>query len=405
MKSLQTLLLSAAFTAALIFAAVPRQVAWSQDSPWPTDGWAVSTPDDVGLNGSPIERLIEGIGAGSFGFVDRLVVVKNGRLIVDEYWEHDYRQISRHRRSPLGCGWESCPDDEASADAYNYLHPNTHPYYHGSDVHSLQSITKSIASTVIGVAIQRGEIEGVGVPLLTFFDGFGLDGVDPRLHDATLEDLLTMRSGIEWHEQDRPLDETNTTLQLERSEDWIRFTLDQPMDAAPGTKWVYNSGGSHLMSGVIRGATGQFIDEYAERYLFGPLGISEYHWKKTPTGYPDTEGGLYLEAQDLARIGLLYLRGGIWDDRQIVDPDYIDRATARHVEAVNGAGWGYGYQWWRVDRDGVEAWAGLGFGGQYLLILPAHDLVGVVNSWNLFDRPDRNIMSAFVTALIESASD
>jgi CubicO group peptidase (beta-lactamase class C family) len=98
-----------------------------------------------------------------------------------------------------------------------------------------------------------------------------------------------MRSGIEWHEQDRPLDETNTTLQLERSSDWVGFTLLQPMDAAPGTKWVYNSGGSQLMSAMIRSATGQTIDRYAQEHLFGPLGIRELHWKFEPGGIPDTE--------------------------------------------------------------------------------------------------------------------
>ncbi len=191
-------------------------------------------------------------------------------------------------------------------------------------------------------------------------------------------------------------------MQLERSDDWIQFTLDQPSDAAPGEKWVYNSGGSHLMSGIIKKATGSFIDAYAEAHLFGPLGIDDYHWKKTPKGFPDTEGGLYLEAEQLAKIGYLYLQGGLWDGQQILDMDFVTGATTRQVERVNAPGWGYGYQWWRLDRNGVEVWAGLGFGGQFLLVLPEHDLIGVVNSWNLFDRPQASILGAFLTALIAS---
>ena len=120
-----------------------------------------------------------------------------------------------------------------------------------------------------------------------------------------------MRSGIEWHESDRPLDETNTTWQLEQSKDWIAFTLAQPMDADPGTTWTYNSGGSALMAEIVRRATGRHIDAYAAEHLFAPLGIRAFHWKATPTGHPDTEGGLYLSAPDLARIGYLYLRGGM----------------------------------------------------------------------------------------------
>lgn len=388
--------------AAMLLAAAP---AAAQPAPWPTDGWAGSTPEAQGLDGAPLAALDSAIQAGTYGYVDRLVVVRNGWLVVDARYENDYEAISRGHQSALGCGAGTCADAAAEADPYNYLHPSTHPFYQGRAVHTLQSITKSVAATLIGVALARGEIAGLDAPLLSFFQDYDLARVDERLHGATLEDLLTMRSGIEWHEQDRPLDETNTTLQLERSADWIQFTLDQPMDAAPGEKWVYNSGGSHLMSGVIKHATGRFIDAYAEAYLFGPLGIDDYHWKTTPTGYPDTEGGLYLEAEQLAKIGYLYLRGGAWDGRQILDPDFAAAATARQVERVNAPGWGYGYQWWRLDRDGVAVWAGLGFGGQFLLILPEHDLLGVVNSWNLFGPAQASILGAFLDALVASTTD
>ena len=332
-----------------------------------------------------------------------MIVVRHGRLVVSERYQQDYGEASRGHESALGCGADTCSDDAAASDPYNYLHPSTHPFYQGRDVHSLQSVTKSVAATLVGIAITRGEISGLDAPLLAFFHDRDLSGVDARLGRATLADLLTMRSGIEWHEQDRPFDDTNTTLQLEWSDDWIQFTLDQPMDAAPGEKWVYNSGGSHLMSGIVRQATGDFIDAYAETHLFGPLGIDDYHWKKTPKGYPDTEGGLYLEAEQLAKIGYLYLQGGVWDGQRILDADFAAAATAVQVERVNRQGLGYGYQWWRLDRDGLDVWAGLVFGGQFLLVLPAHDLIGVVNSWNLFDRPPASIRGAFLDALIASA--
>jgi len=241
------------------------------------------------------------------------------------------------------------------------------------------------------------------VPLLSFFQAYDLSNVDPRLQEATLDDLLTMRSGIEWHETDRPLDETNTTMQLEARDDWIQFVLDQPMDAAPGKKWVYSSGGSHLMSGILKAATGLYADAYTEAHLFGPLGIEDYHWKKTPEGYPDTEGGLYLEAEQLAKIGHLFLQDGVWEGRRILPEGWAATSTALRVGRVNAQGWGYGYQWWRLDRNGVEVWAGLGFGGQFLLVLPAYDLVGVVNSWNLFGGSQSSILGVFLQALITSA--
>src|SRR5262249_52237019 len=158
-----------------------------------------------------------------------------------------------------------------------------------------------------------------------------LSKADPRLRRSTLHDLLTMRSGIEWHEQDRPLDDTNTTIQLERSKDWIAFTLAQPMDSDPGTKWAYNSGGSILLSGIIKPAPGKSIDDYTSQPLFAPLGIKDFYWKRTPTGHPDTEGGLYLKPEDLAKVGYLYLMRGMWNGQRILPEGFVERATTRHA--------------------------------------------------------------------------
>jgi len=366
--------------------------------------WQPSTPAEQGLDAAPLTQLVTRAQAGEFGNVDRLVVVRNGMLVLDERFDRDYRTISSGKRTEIGCGIDACPDSSALHD-YNYLHPDFHPWHRGRDVHTLQSVTKSVTATLIGVAIARGEIDSVRSPLLSFFDAYDVSGVDPRLRQATLQDLLTMRTGIEWHEQDRPLDETNTTLQLERSDDWIRFTLSQPSDAAPGEKWVYNSGGSALMAEIIRSVSGEHVDTYAEKHLFGPLGIREYYWKKTPTGHPDTEGGLYLEARDLARIGQLYLDDGVWNGRRILPAGWAQDATSRHVDHINDnpSSPGYGYQWWRYDRRNTEVWAGNGFGGQFLVVIPATHTVGVVNSWNVFGDRVTGVLVPFIDALLTAA--
>lgn len=369
---------------------------------WPTAGWPRSTPRAEGLDPGPLATLTAEIGAGKYGSVDRMFVVRNGKAVVDERWPRDYRAIGRGKRAVIGCGEGACAGF-ANPEGFNYFDPATHPYYRGRDVHTLQSVTKSIAATVIGVAIQQGVIAGIDQPLLSFLSDYDLSAVDPRLRRATLADLLTMRTGIEWHEQDRPLDSTNTTFQLEVSPDWVRFTLAQPIEADPGAKWVYNSGGSHLMSAVIRKATGATADRYAEQHLFRTLGIRDYHWKRGGGGLPDTEGGLYLAAEDLAKIGYLYLRGGEWDGRRVLPETWVKAAVARQVDRVNQAGFGYGYQWWRVDRGGVEVWAGLGFGGQYLLVIPAGRIVAVMNAWNVFGDQAAGALLPFVDALLGSA--
>ena len=389
-------------TSAILIAIVLTVAGWAQQPPtiWPTSGWTRATPESQGLAAVRLASLDTEIKAGAFGNVDRMVVVKGGRLVFDGRYARDYREISRGKAGPLGCG-EGCTDP-AWMHEFNYYHPNWHPYYQGRDVHSLQSVTKSIAATAIGIALGRGEIGSLDRPFLEFFKDRSLPGADPRLRRSTVRDVLTMRSGIEWHEQDRPLDDTNTTVQLEKSKDWIGFTLAQPMDADPGTRWTYNSGGSMLLSGIIRSATGQHLDEYARQHLFQPLRIKDFHWKKTPTGHPDTEGGLYLSATDLAKIGYLYLYDGVWDGRRILPAGWVKDATTRYAKTTSPA-WDYGYQWWLTTRGDVEVWAGRGFGGQYLVVIPARDIVGVVHAWNIFGLRTKDAFGAFVDMLLANA--
>ena len=303
-------------------------------------------------------RSIARFREGTYGNVDALHVIQKSKVVASHRYARDYREISRGRTGPIGCGF-GCSDPSWNHQ-FNYFHPDFHPYFQGRDVHSLQSVTKSVAATVVGIALGRGEIARLDAPFLSYFKDRDLSKVDPRLRKATIEDVLTMRSGIEWHEQDRPLNATNTTMQLEASKDWIQFTLSQPMDADPGTKWAYNSGGSMLLSEIIKSATGRFIDDYANVYLFTPLEIRTFHWKRTPTGHPDTEGGLYLLAEDLAKIGLLYLRDGVWNGRRILPEGFVKRATTAHAKAVGGQ-FDYGFQWWLTRRGDAEDLGRTGF--------------------------------------------
>jgi hypothetical protein len=380
--------------------------ALAAQAPKPANGWPAATLESQQLDPAPLRDIVSKAQAGTFGNADRLVVIRNGKLLLDEHFARDYREISKGKSSPIGCGIDACKDS-SQINHYNYLHPTFHPFWRGTQAHTLQSVTKSVAATVIGVAMQRGEIKSVQTPLLSFFTKYNLSKVDPRLRKATLADLLTMRSGIEWHETDRPLDSTNTTLLLEQSNDWIQFTLDQPMDSDPGTKWVYNSGGSALMAEVIRSSTGKHVDEYAKQYLFGPLGITSFHWKRTPTGHPDTEGGLYLNPLDLAKIGQLFIDDGVWQGKRLLPPGWAKEAAGRIVDHTNPSAPqspGYGYQWWRYDRRNTEIWAGNGFGGQFLLVLPQYKLIAVTNNWNVFGVPPQmGILNPLIEAVLDAA--
>ncbi len=188
----------------------------------------------------------------------------------------------------------------------------------------MQSVTKSVTSALIGVAIGRGEIAGVDVPVTDFLGDYEIANLDEWKQSMTLRDLLTMRAGIAWDEDTVPYtDPANSCAGMENSDDWIQFVIDQPMSDQPGERFVYNSGASQLLSLIIKKATGRHVDEYAREHLFGPLGITGFAWKTTPTGHPDTEGGLYLIPRDLAKIGYLYLMDGVWDGARVLPEGWV----------------------------------------------------------------------------------
>lgn len=366
-----------------------------------TDGsFAPSGFENEGLRKEPIDSLLKGVTEGKYGNVDRIFLLKNGKLLLDTLFINDYKTISKGISSSIGCGYGTCPDSTAFGE-FNYYHPFWHPYYKNREVHTLQSITKSISSLLIGMAIDQGKIPSVDVPIMNYLTGFNLSKVEKPLYSATLEHLLKMKLGMRWYEIGTPsTDSNNTTFMLEKSDDWIQYTLNQPMDTLPNTKWVYNSGGSQLMSVIIKKTTGMHLNAFAEKYLFEPLGIKNYHWKITPTGYPDALGGLYLEAGDLAKIGMLVLNKGKWNGKQVVSSQWIDKSTARLSDTTQVSDFGYGFQWWRPDSEGTGIIAGMGYGGQLLIIIPELNIVAVTFCWNVFDKEVESIRKSLIATLL-----
>ncbi len=359
-----------------------------------------STFEIEGLKKEPFDLFLKEVDEGKYGNVDRIFLVKNGKLILDTLFRNDYKKISKGKSSPIGCGYNTCQDSTVFGE-FNYYHPFWHPYYKDREIHTLQSITKSISSLLIGIAIDQGKIPSTEVKILNYLTDFDLSKVEDPLYEANLEHLLKMKLGMEWHEIGTPdTDPGNTTFMLEKSDNWIQYTLNQPMDTFPDTKWIYNSGGSQLMSVIIKKTTGLHLDEYAEKYLFEPLGIKNYHWKISPTGFPDALGGLYLEAEDLAKIGLLVLNKGNWEGNQIISTQWIEKSTSRLSDTTQVLDFGYGFQWWRPDKNGTKVIAGFGHGGQALIIIPEFDLVAVTLCWNVFDEEVDDIRISIIPALI-----
>jgi len=347
------------------------------ESEFPADRWKTATPDAEGIDAGVLANLDREFASGTHGYIDGMLVTRGGRIIYQKTYPQDYDAAFEKRDQTRG--------------PYNYYDPDWHPYFERGPLHTLQSISKSVTSALIGIAIGRGEIPGIEVKVMPYFDGYAQTNPDPRWSDISLRDLLTMTSGIEWDEESfEYTDPRNTCAVMEGSDDWVAYVLNRPMAATPGEKFVYNSGVTMLLSHILLRATGKHVDAYASEHLFGPLGIENFYWKRTPTGLIDAEGGLYLTAVDLARVGLLYARDGMWKQKRILPEGWVSISVKPAVAVPETEGWKYGFQWWLLpyaENPTKYAYAGLGYGGQHLIALPEYDLVAVVTGWNIYDKP------------------
>ena len=348
----------------------------------PAQAWPTARPAAVGVSQAVLDSIDSEIRSGRYGYVDRFVVIRRGRLVFDKTYPQDYVKAydSLARiKSPLNAHHLTGP--------YNYYASWWHPFYRKGDLHTLQSVTKTVTSVVIGTAVARGEFPSIETPITAFFDTTKIKNLDDRKRKVTIRHLLTMSDGMEWLENLQYTDPRNTTVAMENSYDWVTMAIDAPMVAEPGTRWNYNSGASQLLAEIFFKATGTDIEEYASKHLFAPLGIERWYWKRTPAGIIDTEGGLYLEAKDLARIWQLWLRNGTWHGKRVVTEDWV-KASVAPAMAVgpNANAPRYGYKWWLYQHptdSTFTVWGGSGFGGQFPMALAKEDLVVVINQWNL----------------------
>ncbi len=359
----------------------------SAESEWPTQGWTSTTPSEVGLDARVLATLDADISEGKYGYIDSMLVIRHGKVAYERYYGHDYDRIYAKEvkiPSPLVVRDPSGP--------YNYFNPWWHPYYRRGNLHTMQSVTKSVVSAVIGIAVGRNEFPSLDTPVLSFFDPAKVANLDDRKRRITLRHLLTMTAGFDWDEDLPYIDPKNTFSILIFTPDWVQFTIDRPMAREPGEVFQYNSGETLLLGHIFRQATGVDLEEYAAKHLFAPLGIDNYEWKRTPFGLVDTQEGLFVSSRDIAKIAYLFLHQGRWDDRQVVPQEWVKLSLTPNKNVVDDGSIQYGYKWWlyRYQFQGKDriAFAGAGFGGQRPIVLPELDLVLVFTGWNILpDRP------------------
>jgi CubicO group peptidase (beta-lactamase class C family) len=303
-----------------------------RESGWPTNAWRTSTLEAQGIDPGKVAAALDYIRKNDTG-IHSLLIVRNGRLVSENYFQ----------------GY----DKDRMADLY--------------------SVTKSVVSTLVGIAIDQGKIDGVWTPISGLLEYGPPRNLDPRKEAMTIEHALTMRSGLDWTEGDRAYSA------FYYSPDAVGFVLGQEMRGSPGGAFNYDSGVVHLLSAGLKTRTGMDGAEFARRYLFGPLGIRRFEWERDRSGIPIGGWGLRLTPRDMAKVGYLVLREGEWDGRRIVSKAWLDAATSAQVKETGSPdGLRYGYLWWVYPA--VDGFAALGLDGQTILVVPKKDLVVVITA-------------------------
>lgn len=307
------------------------------------DGWDVAEPGQAGIDTALTTGLVKAVRAGDFKEIDSIIIVRHGRLVLEEYF---------------------CD-------------------FYGRDYeHNLTSVTKSVVSALVGIAIEQGRISGLDEPLFSYFPNYVKnENWSEAKGRITLRHLLTMTSGLACnnavpHSPGHP-------DRMFQSPDWIQFCLDLPMsDHGPGEQFAYCEGNAMLVGEVLRLATGLPVPDFAFKYLFTPLGITHCYWAYTPRGKALTGTSLHLRSRDMAKFGQLYLDGGRWQGRQIVPLEWVEQSTAKRMSTEMFSG--YGYFWWRERfRRGTEtvaAYTAAGNGGQKITVIPELDMVVVITA-------------------------
>ncbi len=329
------------------------------------DGWRTAAPASQGVDGAKIGEMMAAISSGELTLTHSVLIARRGTLVVEEY-------------------------------------------FHGFDRdtwHDTRSASKTLASALIGLAIDQGRIAGVDAAVLGFFPQYRqLANWDDRKTRITIKHLLTMSSGLDANDGDPESVASENAYQSQTARpDWVEFVLDAPMIEEPGSRLLYGSGNPLLLGGVLEHVFEESVEWFAHDHLFGPLGIDHYKYFLTPTDLIYLGGGTHFRPRDLAKFGQLYLDGGTWGGQRILSEAWVRESTAGYGRLENRSGVEYGYLWWRRDYEvgdrtitSIEA---RGYGGQYVFVVPELELVAVITSGNYRNgrtRQPEEIMERFI---------
>jgi CubicO group peptidase (beta-lactamase class C family) len=307
----------------------------------PNSGWLISkAPYDK----SEIEQLNRKIAKNLYKQITSIVVIKDGKLLIEEYFNRATRDT----------------------------------------LHDTRSATKSFTSTMMGIAINEGYIKSENQTLKDFYDLRKFANWSPKKESVTIKSLLTMSSAFDGNDDDQ--NSPGNEEKMYPTNNWVKFALDLPMDEKRnvGERWVYFTAGVVLLGDIINKSVPEGLEKYADEKLFRPLGITKYQWEYTPQKVANTAGGLKMSALDFAKYGQLYQNGGKWPGKQIIPPSWVEKTFTKQVRREPGGDEGYGYLFWNTTFDIAgkkhEAFFATGNGGSKIFVFKDQPLVVVITA-------------------------
>lgn len=306
------------------------------------DGLTTGSIQHSGLDTALIRTLMNRIVSGTYPGIHSILIIKDGKLVVEEY-------------------------------------------FYGNDIdklHELRSATKSFSSALVGIAIQKGLIKSIDDTMVNYFPGYKMNNFEAQKKAISIKNLLTQQSGFACYDYD-PKSPGNENS-IYPTSNWIQTVLNLPMATQPGTVSSYCSGNIMLLDQIVQNVSHQRLHQFAAENLFNYLEVANFKWDFIPDkSHEDDFGEVCLTSRDMAKFGLLYLNGGAWNGKQVIAKDYIKQSLTKQsvVEGIN-----YGYLWWCEDLTAngkiYTGMAAKGNGGQRIFIWPDQHIVAVVTAGN-----------------------
>lgn len=321
-----------------------------QSPPLLNDDIPVASTHDVGLNTQLLEEVVRQIKDQAYVNVDALLIIKNNKLVLEEYFNG----------------------------------------YSRDSLHTLKSISKSVTGLLAGIAIDKGKIPSLESKMMDFLPNYQ-SYRRPEHEQITIHHMLSMTAGIQWQESNVPYGtDANDETMMYRQEDWFPYVLQKPVVEQAGSKFEYNGGIANLLAQVIKNASGISADSFAEKYLFQPLGIRPYYWHKSRhTDYVSAAAGLHLRPRDMAKLGLLYLNKGKWKNKQVISKSFMEKTMRVQIKGQELGPFmvHYGYMglvaYPLVEMPGLEeSYVASGNGGQIIWVMPKLDMAVIITGSN-----------------------